>query len=90
MKHFTRIIAMLLMLACLFTCLIACNDSDNHKKPNPTLPENNGGNTPNGGEVTDPNGEELPPLPDPVNFGSEDGTPYTYQALIRTGTAGPR
>ncbi len=104
MKHSMRLVAMLLMIACLFACLIACNQPDNHHKPVPTDPENtsddgngngNGnvdGTTPpegGAGDETGPgdNKDELPPLPDIVDFGS-DGKPYTYKALIRTGTAG--
>ena len=97
MKHSVRLIAMLLMLACLFACLVACNKPEEHHKPVSTNPDNGGYNqeetTPadDGGEEGTPGNdedeEELPPLPDPVDFGSE-GTPYTYKALIRTGTAG--
>ena len=104
MKHSMRLIAMLLMVACLLACLIACNQPDTHHKPVPTDPESTGdegngngngggnGNTdgttpPDGpGEETTP-GEELPPIPPPEDFGV-DGKPYTYKALIRTGTAG--
>ena len=104
MKKSLRLIAMLLMLACLFACLMACNQQQEHHKPAPTDPEDtnnsDGGivttpgendGTGNGGgneEETTPGSEEkLPPLPDPVNFGNGD-TPYTYKALVRTGTAG--
>ena len=99
MKHLTRLIAMLLMLACVLACLIACNKPNAHHKPVPTDPvstddnQDSGGNSgsitpPEGGEeTTTPETDDLPPLPDPIDFGS-DGKPYTYKALIRTGTAG--
>ncbi len=100
MKHSMRLIAMLLMLACVLACLIACNKPDHHK-PVPTEPQNtddnsgsgngngDGGTTPEGGDsgVTTPPEDDLPPLPDVEDFGV-DGKPYTYKALIRTGTAG--
>ena len=98
MKLSIRLIAMLLMLACLFACLLACNKRENHHKPVSTTPSesddgngNSNGNGTNpsedGGGVTNPSEDELPPLPDPENFGV-DGKPYVYKALIRTGTAG--
>lgn len=94
MKYSVRLLAMLLTLACMLTCLLACNSNKppEHKPAEST-------NTPAGGnsqtpEATTPsNGNDEKPdtpeslLPPPADFGEAD-KPYTYKALVRTGTAG--
>ena len=95
MKHIIRGIALCLMLACLFTCLFSCNTNTPVHKPvettsAPTGDDNQSpdGTTPSGGGDDTP-GEETPDdlLPPIEDFGDGD-TPYTYKALVRTGTAG--
>ena len=99
MKHFVRVIAMLLALLCLLTCMLACNqNNENTHKPAPTDPAestqkdpDNSGSEDNSDVTTPDNGgsgsvEETPEiqLPEPTDFGS-DGEPYKYRALVRTG-----
>ena len=68
MKHFMRLIAMLLMISCLFACLMACNQQpDVHHKPVPTDTENTGDNN----DTTTPGTEDEEGEP-PENNGGND------------------
>lgn len=72
MKRYVRLIALILVVASLGACLLACG---NAKKDKP--------NTNVGGNDWEDNDSGIP-LPEPTDFGS-DGEPYAYKALIRTG-----
>ena len=73
MKHSVRLIALLLMFACLLACMMACGKRDDNKnKPN----TNNNNNI-----IDDDAGIPMPEIRD---FGAP-GEPYVYKALVRTG-----
>lgn len=81
-KQLIAIISAVVVVAILVPVIILLSKNDGDD-PNrlPFDPNNN----PN---ITTPAGDSnLPPLPDPVEFGTAD-EPYTYKALVRTGTAG--
>ena len=65
MKHSMRLIAILLMLACLFSCLIACNQPDVHHKPVPTDTESSADNN----DTTTPDNDDE----EGTNSGDNDG-----------------
>ena len=87
MKRSLRFIAMLLMFACLLTCLLAC---DIGKKPDENNNGNNSDPTTSGGDdaQTTPYVRD-PSLPEMIDFGV-DGEPYVYKALVRTGVDGAK
>ena len=101
MKHVVRFLALLLTVACLFSCLLACKQETPHHKPVPTDPAESGDNN-NSGDNDGDNGNhnDNDDVTTPEEGGEDDvptvilpeptdfgsdGDPYKYKALVRTG-----
>ena len=76
MKRFIRVIAFLLMSACLLACVVACGNSNKQDKPNTNNNSNNNNNLENDVGI---------PMPEIRDFGAGPDDPYVYKALVRTG-----
>ena len=101
MKHSLRIIAMALMLACLFACMLSCNKSKGteYKPVSTDNTDGNGNNNNNNGDGNidddddwddDDDGDgwedDTPDLQLPdPEDFGSPGNPYEYKALVRTG-----
>ena len=87
MKRFARLVAMVLIFACLSVCLLACDLGGKTNSNNTNTNSNHSTDTDDGGS-TEPEVRD-PSLPEIMDFGT-DGEPYLYKALVRTGVDGAK